>query len=87
MHRTLTLAILLVLPAAAGCVTNQSTASAMYSAQFDCPEEQVEWDTVGGYTAIMVRGCGFQQLYACNNATCVAQGERRAVGPTAGGEQ
>jgi len=61
------------------CLTNQGTATAMYAAEYDCPEEQVDYETVGGYSALMVKGCGYKQMYACQNGTCVQDGERRPL--------
>lgn len=65
---------------AAGCVTNQGTAQAMFSKQYDCPEDKVDYETVGGYTALLVRGCGREQMYACQRGTCVREGEPKSIG-------
>jgi hypothetical protein len=65
-----------------GCVTNQGSAKAMYAAQYKCPEESLDYENLSGYKAIMVRGCGYEQLYACNHdATCMRDGERRPIAP------
>lgn len=64
-----------------GCVTSQGSAKAMYAAQYKCPEDSLEYDNLGGYKAIMVRGCGYEQLYACtHDSTCLRDGERRPIG-------
>lgn len=67
----------LTLPA---CVTNQGSAKAMYAAQYKCPQDQLEYENLGGYRAILVRGCGYEQVYACTtDATCVRDGDRTPV--------
>ena len=67
-----------------GCVTSQGSAKAMYAAQYKCPEDSLEYDNLGGYKVIMVRGCGYEQLYACTpTSTCVRDGERRPIGAPA----
>jgi hypothetical protein len=78
LRRTIAFVILLL----AGCTTSQGVAKAMYTAQYNCPEEKLEWENLAGYRAIMVRGCGYQQLYACNpqGGACVRDGERTPIG-------
>jgi hypothetical protein len=64
-----------------GCATSQGSAKAMYAAQYQCPEDRLEYENLGGYKAIMVRGCGYEQLYACtHDSTCIRDGERRPIG-------
>lgn len=76
-------AVLLVLLACglAGCLTSQGSAKAMYAAKYNCPEGQLTYEDLGNYNVIMVRGCGFEQLYTCDpHATCARDGERRPIG-------
>lgn len=67
-----------------GCVTSQGSAKTMYAAQYQCPEDKLTYENLGGYKVIMVRGCGFEQLYACtHDSTCTRDGERKPVGAAA----
>lgn len=76
--RTVTVFGLVVL---GGCVTSQGSAKAMYAAQYQCSEDKLTYENLGGYKVIMVRGCGFEQLYACTqDSTCIRDGERKPIG-------
>lgn len=80
-----TVFLLLAIGLLASCVTSQGSAKAMYAAQYRCPKEQLTYENLGGYNVIMVRGCGFEQLYTCDHtATCVRDGERRPIAPAPG---
>jgi hypothetical protein len=75
--------VLLVASAAVlpGCVTPNSVAKSMYAAQYNCPEENLVTEDVAVDRAIMVRGCGYRQLYACSpkDVVCVRDGERTPI--------
>src|SRR5262249_51230946 len=82
MHRTTTvraLLILLLTALLAGCATAivANRSRAMYSAESGCPEGEVSSENVDGQSAVLVRGCGYRQMYACGNGACVANGPRQ----------
>jgi hypothetical protein len=63
-----------------GCVFPETVAKSMYAAQYNCPEEDLAYKYVASDRAIMVSGCGYRQLYACNpNGACIRDGERTPV--------
>lgn len=67
--------------ALSGCVTAQGVAKAMYASQYNCPEDKLDYENLGGYRAIVVRGCGYQQLYACDpqGGACLRDGDRTPI--------
>lgn len=76
------LAVLLItLSASAGCVTTQGVAQSMYAAEYKCAEDKLTYENVASYSAILVKGCGYEQLYACSpqSGTCVRSGERKPL--------
>jgi len=75
------LRVLMMMGLLLGCATTYSAnkAKAMYVAEFQCSEGDVQTENVDGASAVLVKGCGYQQLYACANGACVANGPRREL--------